>query len=170
MLLAHVERVEIHIRSFVLSRPRMLDLYRTYTYYLVKSIRVREGERMTPLLYEVEDGLAIVTLNRPDQMNATSPAMRELLIEATYRAETDDAVRAVLIRGAGEHFMAGGDLPGFPARMGRDTDPPPPGPGAPRPHVHIRFLALVPMTHPCPPGGPGRRERRGRGKRCGVKV
>src|SRR3546814_12008745 len=59
-----VERVEIHIRSFVLSRPRMLDLYRTYTYYLVKSIRVREGERMTPLLYEVEDGLAIVTLNR----------------------------------------------------------------------------------------------------------
>src|SRR3546814_5646602 len=83
-----VERVEIHIRSFVLSRPRMLDLYRTYTYYLVKSIRVREGERMTPLLYEVEDGLAIVTLNRPDQMNATSPAMRELLIEATYRAET----------------------------------------------------------------------------------
>src|SRR3546814_8329647 len=97
-----VERVEIHIRSFVLSRPRMLDLYRTYTYYLVKSIRVREGERMTPLLYEVEDGLAIVTLNRPAQMNATSPAMRELLIEATYRAETDDAVRAVLIRGAGE--------------------------------------------------------------------
>src|SRR3546814_18683465 len=55
-------------------------------------------------------GLAMVTLNRPDQMNATSPAMRELLIEATYRAETDDAVRAVLIRGAGEHFMAGGDL------------------------------------------------------------
>src|SRR3546814_15328112 len=90
----------------------MLDLYRTYTYYLVKSIRVREGERMTPLLYEVEDGLAIVTLNRPDQMNATSPAMRELLIEATYRAETDDAVRAVLIRGAGEHFMAGGDRNG----------------------------------------------------------
>src|SRR3546814_21163108 len=84
----------------------MLDLYRTYTYYLVKSIRVREGERMTSLLYEVEDGLAIVTPNRPDQMNATSPAMRELLFKATYRAEPHDAVRAMLIRGAGEHFSA----------------------------------------------------------------
>src|SRR3546814_10610762 len=73
-----------------------------------------------PILYEVEDGLAIVTLNRPDQMNATSPAMRELLIEATYRAETDDAVRAVLIRGAGGHFMAGGDLREFRERMERE--------------------------------------------------
>src|SRR3546814_17755271 len=108
----------------------MLDLYRTYTYYLVKSIRVREGERMTPLLYEVEDGLAIVTLNRPDQMNATSPAMRELLIEATYRAETDDAVRAVLIRGAGEHFMAGGEPREYRARKEREAGTKPRGAGA----------------------------------------
>src|SRR3546814_1980279 len=80
-----VERVEIHIRSFVLSRPRMLDLYRTYTYYLVKSIRVREGERMTPLLYEVEDGLAIVTLNRPDQRNATSPDRKSTRLNSSHQ-------------------------------------------------------------------------------------
>src|SRR3546814_21110852 len=126
----------------------MLDLYRTYTYYLVKSIRVREGERMTPLLYEVEDGLAIVTLNRPDQMNATSPAMRELLIEATYRAETDDAVRAVLIRGAGEHFMAGGALREFRARIERAPDAHPRGAEARALDVPLAILRLLRLPKP----------------------
>src|SRR3546814_12189318 len=110
---------------------------------------------MTPLLYEVEDGLAIVTLNRPDQMNATSPAMRELLIEATYRAETNDAVRAVLIRGAGEHFMAGGDLGEFRARMGREPDAPPPGGGERAAGVPPRVLRRGRLSQPPAPGGEG---------------
>src|SRR3546814_14881958 len=110
---------------------------------------------MTPLLYEVEDGLAIVTLNRPDQMNATSPAMRELLIEATYRAETDDAVRAVLIRGAGEHFMAGGDLREFRERMEREPAAHPRGAEARALAVHPTILRLVRMPQPVGAGDEG---------------
>ncbi|RIA43798.1 2-(1,2-epoxy-1,2-dihydrophenyl)acetyl-CoA isomerase [Hephaestia caeni] len=103
---------------------------------------------MAPLLYEVEDGLAIITLNRPDQMNATSPAMRALLIEATYRAETDDAVRAVLIRGAGAHFMAGGDLREFRERMEHDPDAHRRGAEARALDVHLAILRLVRMPKP----------------------
>src|SRR3546814_5676684 len=106
---------------------------------------------MTPLLYEVEDGLAIVTLNRPDQMNATSPAMRELLIEATYRAETDDAVRAVLIRGAGEHFMAGGDLRAFRERMGREPDAHHRGADARALDGPLALLRQIGTAHVCTP-------------------
>lgn len=59
----------------------------------------------------VEDGIAIVTLNRPAQMNAVNSAMRRGLIDALGALNANDAVRAVVLSGAGERaFCAGQDL------------------------------------------------------------
>ena len=103
---------------------------------------------MTCLLYEVDDGLARITLNDPENMNATSPGMRDLMIEATYRAESDDAVRAVLIRAAGDHFMAGGNLREFQARMTSDLDAHRSGAEQRALGVHLAILRLTRMPKP----------------------
>jgi 2-(1,2-epoxy-1,2-dihydrophenyl)acetyl-CoA isomerase len=65
------------------------------------------------VLAEVKDGIGWLTLNRPDQLNALSMEMRDLLVEHTAKFEKDPAVRCVVIRGSGSHFMAGGDIKGF---------------------------------------------------------
>ncbi|MCW5735610.1 MAG: enoyl-CoA hydratase/isomerase family protein [Enhydrobacter sp.] len=65
------------------------------------------------VLAEVKDGIGWLTLNRPEQLNALSMEMRDLLIEHSAKFERDPAVRCVVIRGAGTHFMAGGDIRGF---------------------------------------------------------
>src|ERR1700680_5332875 len=65
------------------------------------------------VLSETAQGIATITLNRPAALNALTPQMMEGLIDATARAERDDDIRCVLIRGAGDHFMAGGDVKGF---------------------------------------------------------
>ena len=68
------------------------------------------------LLYEVEDGVATVTLNRPDQRNALNGELLAALVDAMKRARDDDAVRAVVLTGAGDKvFCAGADLGGFAA-------------------------------------------------------
>ena len=68
---------------------------------------------MSTVIYEVRDRVAHLTLNRPQSLNALNLAMIEDLRVATARAEIDTDVRAILIAGAGEHFMAGGDLKWF---------------------------------------------------------
>lgn len=62
------------------------------------------------LQYAVEDGIATVTLNRPEKMNAFTPRMRDDLIAAFDATDADDAVRAVIVTGAGRAFCAGADL------------------------------------------------------------
>jgi 2-(1,2-epoxy-1,2-dihydrophenyl)acetyl-CoA isomerase len=68
---------------------------------------------MTTVTYEVSDHVARLTLNRPQSLNALNLDMIEDLRLASARAEVDPAVRALLVTGAGEHFMAGGDLKWF---------------------------------------------------------
>lgn len=62
------------------------------------------------ILYEVSDGVAVVTLNRPEKLNAYTPEMGEEVVEAFAQARADDAVRAVIVTGAGRGFCAGVDL------------------------------------------------------------
>lgn len=62
------------------------------------------------LLVEREGALMTWTLNRPRERNALSPEMRDALASAVSHVTQDRSIRAVLIRGAGEHFCAGGDL------------------------------------------------------------
>jgi enoyl-CoA hydratase len=66
------------------------------------------------LLYELDDGVARVTLNRPDQRNALNGELLASLVDAMRRARDDEAVRAVVLTGAGDKvFCAGADLGGF---------------------------------------------------------
>ena len=65
------------------------------------------------LLAETKDGIGWLTLNRPESLNALSMEMRDLLVEHTAKFEKDPKVRCVVIRGAGDHFQAGGDIKGF---------------------------------------------------------
>lgn len=62
------------------------------------------------ILYEVDDHVLTITLNRPDRLNAFTPTMGRELIEALDRADADDDVRAVIVTGAGRGFCAGADL------------------------------------------------------------
>jgi enoyl-CoA hydratase/carnithine racemase len=65
---------------------------------------------VSDLLFELADGVATLTLNRPEQRNAFSGAMGEALGEAYRRCDADDSVRAVVLTGAGEAFCVGADL------------------------------------------------------------
>jgi enoyl-CoA hydratase len=68
------------------------------------------------LLYDVSEGVARVTLNRPEQRNALSPQLLGELNDALRRARADEDVRAVVLTGAGDKvFCAGADLGGFAA-------------------------------------------------------
>jgi enoyl-CoA hydratase/carnithine racemase len=62
------------------------------------------------ILYAVLDGIATVTLNRPEKLNAYTSEMGEELCAAFDRAREDAAVRAVILTGAGRGFCAGVDL------------------------------------------------------------
>jgi enoyl-CoA hydratase/carnithine racemase len=62
------------------------------------------------VLYQVEDGIALVTLNRPEKLNAFNTQMMKDLIAVFDETDRDDAVRAVIVTGAGRAFCAGADL------------------------------------------------------------
>jgi 2-(1,2-epoxy-1,2-dihydrophenyl)acetyl-CoA isomerase len=69
-------------------------------------------EPASPLITEVVDGVATLTLNRPDALNALNAELRRELSAAIKAAARDDATRAVVITGAGRGFCSGADLRG----------------------------------------------------------
>ena len=66
----------------------------------------------TSILYEVEDGRARITLNRPEKLNALSLRLQSELNDALWEADNNRAVHCVILRGAGRAFSAGYDLTG----------------------------------------------------------
>ena len=62
------------------------------------------------ILYEVDDRIATVTLNRPERLNAWTIVMMDELIKAFDMLDMDDEVRAIIVTGAGRAFCAGADL------------------------------------------------------------
>ena len=77
-----------------------------------------------PILLEIDDGIALVTLNRPEKHNALDYALIDRLMAALDAIETDACARAVILTGAGEHaFSAGADIHEFSTtvRYGRDA-------------------------------------------------
>ena len=64
------------------------------------------------ILYEVEDSILTITLNRPEALNAFNNEMLFELIDACDKADADDNVKAIIITGAGRGFCAGADLSG----------------------------------------------------------
>ncbi len=71
---------------------------------------------MADLTETIEDGVAVLTMNRPDRLNALSPEMLAAMREALPRLSTDDAVGAIVVTGAGRGFCAGGDVKTMLAR------------------------------------------------------
>ncbi|MGJ4950243.1 enoyl-CoA hydratase/isomerase family protein [Bradyrhizobium sp. HKCCYLS20291] len=69
------------------------------------------------VLKTVSDGIATVTLNRPEKRNAMSDEMRSSLIEVLEDIAADRSVRALVLTGAGKGFCAGGDVAGMKRRM-----------------------------------------------------
>ncbi|HEY4139051.1 MAG TPA: enoyl-CoA hydratase-related protein, partial [Casimicrobiaceae bacterium] len=61
--------------------------------------------------------VATLTLNRPESLNALDFAMMDALIESASTLAADNDVRCIVIRGAGRHFMAGGDIRTFAAKL-----------------------------------------------------
>jgi enoyl-CoA hydratase/carnithine racemase len=64
----------------------------------------------TEILYDVDQHVATITLNRPEQLNAFTTTMMREMIDAFDRIDADDGVRAVIVTGAGRGFCAGADL------------------------------------------------------------
>ena len=62
------------------------------------------------ILYEVADGVATITLNRPEARNSVSLDLISEMVDAFDRIDADDAVRAVIVTGSGKTFCAGADL------------------------------------------------------------
>src|SRR5262245_3246900 len=67
-------------------------------------------EPFEALTYEVRDRVAIVTLNRPERLNALSWRLREEIGYALHKADADPDVGCIVVTGAGRAFSAGGDL------------------------------------------------------------
>ena len=109
-------------------------------------------EPYTQITYEVEGGTALLTLNRPEQLNAFTGTMLQEMVDAFDRADADDEVRAVVVTGAGRAFCAGADLSSggdtfdLDRRTGAADDGPPAR--APRDGGGILTLRIFDCTKP----------------------
>ena len=92
---------------------------------------------MAHLDLDITDGVATLTMNRPEARNALSMEMRAQLIEALHDIEHDDTVRCVVLKGAGDHFMAGGDVKGMSESIKKDPS-----------DVRKEFLLRIHDLHP----------------------
>src|SRR5262245_58530040 len=65
------------------------------------------------ILYDVKDRIAVITLNRPEKLNAWTAAMQASVKRAIVDAAADDDVRVIVVTGAGRGFCAGADMGGL---------------------------------------------------------
>jgi len=84
----------------------------SYT-YLVRESTWGDKDTMADLEISHADGITTLVMNRPQARNALSMDMRAQLCDALHDVEHDDNVRCVVLTGAGDHFMAGGDVKGM---------------------------------------------------------
>jgi enoyl-CoA hydratase/carnithine racemase len=94
-------------------------------------------------LYAAEDGVAVVTFNRPDRMNAWTPEFGDRYFDLLERAARDPDVRAIVVTGAGRAFCAGADV-GLLANVSDE-----PGGGAPRGRHEPVDTLLIPKPVIC---------------------
>ena len=110
---------------------------------------------LTEVRYDVEDGVATITLDRADRLNAFTLTMATELAAVAEAADRDDAVRVVVVTGSGRAFCAGADLGGGPETFSdRRTRERPPGPlradigGFPRDAGGVASLPFAALRKP----------------------
>lgn len=81
-----------------------------------------DGSKYTDCIYELRDSVAIVTLNRPERLNAISPNLVHELLDIVEQSERDEDVRVLLVTGAGRAFCAGADLQASAEDRDRDVE------------------------------------------------
>ena len=92
------------------------------------------------VLYEIDHSVAVITLNRPERMNAMDQPMLKQMMDLANRAELDNNVRAVVLTGAGKGFSSGFDLKAQAAN-------PPSGKDEWRPILRKDFDACMKFWH-----------------------
>ena len=78
------------------------------------------------ILYERRGRVGLITLNRPEKLNAWNPRMEGEFIDAVNRTSTDHGVGALVVTGAGRAFCAGGDISGWSDEISSRGEPRPP--------------------------------------------
>lgn len=92
---------------------------------------------MSHLEVTISEGIATLTMNRPEARNALSMDMRSQLCAALHDVELDDSVRCVVLTGSGDHFMAGGDVKGMGESIKKSPD-----------EIKKEFLLRIHDLHP----------------------
>ena len=87
-----------------------------------------------------QDGITTMIFNRPEARNALSMEMRSMLSDALHDAENDSSVRCVILKGKGEHFLAGGDVKGMAETLEQSTE-------ELRKHFVLRIHSLHPIMY-----------------------
>lgn len=87
---------------------------------------------MTSVEYELADGVAWLTMNRPERLNAGSAELLETLLKLLFHCESDSQVHAVHLTGKGRAFSAGFDMRDVPGEQGNDEI-----------HEHFRWMAML---------------------------
>ena len=100
------------------------------------------------ILYDVQEGILTITLNRPERLNAFNNAMRDEVIAALDAADADDEVKAIIFTGAGRAFCAGADLGGGDTFNYKPKDPGVPRDGGGLLTLRI-FECLKPVISAC---------------------
>lgn len=77
---------------------------------------------MDTLLVERDGPVATLTLNRPESLNVLDFQMMDGIVDAVGDLANDDSLRVVIVRGAGKHFMAGGDIRTFAGELDKPAD------------------------------------------------
>ena len=108
------------------------------------------------IIYDVQDPVAIITLNRPEALNALTGRMQVEFRHALDRAEKDPAVVGIVLTGAGRGFCAGADIGGLDATASGDSGPREDlsdlkaSPGNPEmgPNFQVTFTYMLAVTKP----------------------
>ncbi len=100
------------------------------------------------VLYEIEDGVARLTLNRPDSLNAWTPELGRAYFDRLQEADADPQVRAIVVSGAGRGFCAGADFDYLQdvERNGSTAEPDPRPQSLPR---SLRKPVIAAINGPC---------------------
>lgn len=106
-------------------------------------MQVDDPER--PVILTRSEGIARLTLNRPDRLNAMSDLMLDRLVDLTADVAADETVRVIVLTGAGRGFCVGGDLDAF-SGFG-EAEPVSRGAAIEKLHRHMRVSELLRSSH-----------------------